>query len=108
MADCRGIDMRTKSNNGVIGAIMIGAGIGLASAGLMLIIPACMNWSAGLIDQAVRKGRESVGNAAASIGDFAGHAQTRFGEAAKTARTTTSKAAGAVETAARQVREYTS
>ena len=100
--------MKSQSNNGVIGAVMIGAGIGLATAGLMLVVPVCMDWSAGLFDQAIRRGRESVGNAAAAVGDFAGHAQTRFGEAAKTARGHASRAAGAVETAARHVREYTS
>src|SRR5579875_1757849 len=100
--------MSTKSNNGVIGAILIGAGVGLAAAGLVLVVPACLNWSAGLMDQAVRRAREGVGNAASSLGEFAGHAQARFGEAAKTAKATPAKAAGAVETAARHVREYTS
>ena len=100
--------MTTKSNNGLIGAILIGAGVGLTAAGLALVIPACMNWSAGLMDQAVRRAREGVGNAASSIGEFAGHAQARFGEAAKTAKATTAKAAGVVENAAKQVREYAS
>jgi hypothetical protein len=100
--------MRTKSNNGVIGAVLIGTGVGLTAAGLVLVIPACLNWSTGLVEQAVRRSRESVGNAAASLGEFAGHAQARFGDAAKTAKTTTAKAAGAVESAARHVREYAS
>lgn len=100
--------MNRKSNNGLIGAILIGTGVGLTAAGLVLVIPACMNWSAGLMEQAIRRGRESVGNAAASLGEFAGHAQARFGDAAKTAKSTTSKAAGMVENAARHVREYTS
>lgn len=100
--------MKTKSNDGVIGAVLIGAGVGLTAAGLVLVIPACMNWSAGLVEQAVRKGRESVGSVAESIGDFAGHAQSRFGDAAKTARATTARAAGVLETAARQVRESVS
>ncbi len=100
--------MKMKSNNSATGAILIGLGVGLTAAGLVLVIPACMNWSAGLVEQAVRKGRESVGSAAASLGDFAGHAQSRFGEAAKTAKSTTSKAAGTVETAARHIREFTS
>jgi hypothetical protein len=100
--------MRTKSNNGVIGAILIGAGVGLTAAGLVLIIPACMNWSAGLMEQAVRRGREGFDHATSTLGDFAGRAQTRFGEAAKAAKSTTSKAAGAVESTARHVREYTS
>ncbi len=100
--------MKTKSNAGLIGAILIGAGVGLTAAGLVLVVPACMNWSAGLIEQAVQRGRESFESAAASIGDFAGRAQSRFGEAAKTAKATTAKAAGAVETTARHIREYTS
>lgn len=100
--------MKTKSNNGMLGAILIGAGVGLTATGLVLVIPACMNWSAGLMEQAVRRGRESFDNATSTLGDFAGRAQTRFGEAAKQAKSTTSKAAGAVENTARQVREYTS
>ncbi len=100
--------MATKSNSATTGAILIGMGVGLTAAGLVLVVPACMNWSAGLMEQAVRKSREHVGNAAASLGEFAGHAQSRFGEAAKTAKATTAKAAGTVETAARHLREYTS
>ena len=100
--------MRTKSNTGVLGAVLIGLGCGLTAAGLVLVIPACMNWSAGLVEQAMRRGREGVENAAASLGEFAGRAQSRFGDAAKTAKVTTAKAAGAVETAARHVREFTS
>ncbi|MDQ2842358.1 MAG: hypothetical protein M3Y72_15205 [Acidobacteriota bacterium] len=100
--------MKMQSNNGVAGAILIGLGVGLTAAGLVLVIPACMNWSAGLVEQALRKGREGVGSAAASLGDIAGHAQSRFGEAAKSAKATTSRAAGAVEAAARNIREYTS
>ncbi len=100
--------METKSNNGMTGAVLIGVGVGLTAAGLVLVIPACMNWSAGLVEQAMRKSRESVGSAAASLGELAGHAQTRFGEAAKTAKASTAKAAGTVESAARHIREFTS
>jgi hypothetical protein len=100
--------VKTKSNNGMIGAILIGAGVGLTAAGLVLVIPACMNWSAGLVEQAIRKGREGVENAAASLGEFTGRAQSRFGEAAKVAKATTAKAAGAVESTARHIREYSS
>ena len=100
--------MKTKSNAGVIGAVLIGAGVGLTTAGLVLIVPVCMNWSAGLLEQAIRRSREGVENAAASLGEFAGRAQSRFGEAAKAAKTGTAKAASAVESAARHVREYAS
>ena len=100
--------MKTKSNTGIWGAVLIGVGCGMTAAGLVLVIPACMNWSAGLVEQAMRRGREGVETAAASLGDFAGRAQSKFGDAAKTAKTGTAKAASAVETAARHVREYTS
>jgi hypothetical protein len=100
--------VKTKSNSGTVGAILIGVGVGLTAAGLVLVIPACMNWSAGLMEQAIRRGREGVGSAAASLGEFAGHAQARFGDAAKTAKATTAKAAGVVENAARNLREYAS
>jgi len=99
--------MKTKSNSGVIGAMLIGTGVGLTAAGLVLVIPACLNWSAGIVEQAIRRGRESLDQATTTLGDLAGRAQTRFGEAAKAAKATTAKAAGAVETGARHVREYT-
>lgn len=97
-----------SSKNGVIGAVLIGVGCGLTVAGLVLVVPACANWSLSLTEQAWRRGRDSVENAAASLGEFAGRAQHRFEEAAKTAKVTTARAAGAVESAARHVREYTS
>ena len=100
--------MKSSSNHGVLGAILIGVGCGLTAAGLALVIPACTNWSLGLMEQALKRGRESVEDAAASMGDFAGRAQHRFEEAAKAARSATSKAAGVVETAAHHVREFTS
>jgi hypothetical protein len=95
-------------DRGTLGAILIGIGCGLTAAGLVLVIPAYANWSVDLMGQAFQKGREGLENAASSLGEFAGRAQQRFGDAAKTARSTTSKAAGAVESAARQVREFTS
>jgi transketolase C-terminal domain/subunit len=99
--------MDKESKSGVIGAILIGVGCGLAAAGLAVVIPVCANWSARRAQEAIRKGRERMEDAAAAFGEVAGRAQQRFGEAAKAARQKTSKAAGAVETAARRVREYT-
>ncbi len=100
--------METQSNSGVLGAVLIGVGCGLTAAGLVLIVPACMNWSVGLIGQAVQRGRDTVGTAAASLGEFAGRTQSRFDDAARTARATTAKAAEAVEHAARRVKEHAS
>lgn len=104
--------MRNDSNKGVIGAVLIGVGVGLTAAGVALLIPACANWSVSLFDQAFRRSRESVEGAAGALGEFAGRAQERFqhhfGEATKRASKATSVAAGAIENAARHVREHTS
>lgn len=101
-----------RSNNGLIGAGLIGLGCGLAAVGIAMVIPACTNWSLGLMEQAVRRGREGISsgveNAAALAGQISGKAQKKFDEASKTARGTTARAAGAVENAARHVREYAS
>ena len=96
-----------SSNAGILGAILIGIGCGLTAAGLALVIPAVASWSLKRAEEALQRGREHVEGAAALFGEVAGRASQRFGEAAKTARQKTSKAAGAVETAARHVREYT-
>jgi len=100
--------MDKNSRSGIIGAVLIGVGCGLAAAGLALVIPAAATWSLRRAEEAFQKGREHVEGAAALFGEVAGRAQQRFGEAAKSARQTTSKAAGVVESAARHVREFTS
>ena len=99
--------MENNSKSGIIGAILIGVGCGLAAAGLALVIPAVASWSMRRAEEVIQRGREHVEGAAALFGEVAGRAQQRFGDAAKTARSTTSKAAGVVETAARHVKEFT-
>jgi hypothetical protein len=100
--------MKRPNNSGLIGAALIGVGCGLTAIGIALVIPACASWSLSFAEQALKKGRDGVSTAAETLGDIAGKAQHHFGEAAKTARTHTAKAAGVVETAARSVREYAS
>lgn len=104
--------MKDNSRNGVIGAVLIGLGCGLAAVGVAMVIPAWTNWSLGLFDQVVKKSRESLTTGVETAAEFAGQlkdtAQRRFEEASKTARQTTVKAASAVETAARRVREHAS
>jgi hypothetical protein len=104
--------MRQDSRNGLIGAALIGVGCGLTAVGIAMVIPACTNWSLEMMDRATRKWRETVSSgvetAASFAGQVAGMAQRKFGEASKTAREKTAKAASAVETAARRVREQTS
>jgi GTP-dependent phosphoenolpyruvate carboxykinase len=104
--------MKENSRNGLIGAALIGLGCGLTAVGMAMVIPACANWSLGLMGDAVKKGREglnsSVGSAAALAGQVTGVAQRKFEEASKTARERAAKAAGVVENAARYVREHAS
>jgi hypothetical protein len=100
--------MKKTSNSGLIGAALIGVGCGLTALGVALVIPACASWSLSFAEQAIKKGKEATANVAGTLGDIAGKAQHHFGEAAKTAKTHTAKAAGVVEDAARSLREYAS
>jgi hypothetical protein len=104
--------METSSKSGLLGAALIGLGCGLTIIGIAMVIPACTNWSLGLFDEAVRRGKEGltsgVETAASLAGQVTGKAQKKFDEASKTARERTAKAAGAVENAARRVREHAS
>jgi hypothetical protein len=100
--------LKRTSDSGLIGAALIGVGCGLTAIGIAMVIPACASWSLGFAEQALKKGKEGVSTAATALGDIAGKAQHHFGEAASKAKTQTAKAAGAVESAARSVREYAS
>jgi hypothetical protein len=104
--------MERISNSGLLGAALIGAGVGLAAVGVALIIPAATDWSMNTLEKAVQKGRENLAASAETAANFAGQiasrAQQTFNDAAKTAKHTTAKAASAVENAARNVREYAS
>ena len=104
--------MKRDSRNGMIGAALIGVGCGLTAVGIAMVLPIWTQWSLGVVQEATKKWRETVSSgvetAATFAGQVSGMAQRKFGEASKTARDRTAKAAGAVETAARRVREYTS
>ncbi len=100
--------MLKSKNSGWLGAGLIGLGCGLAAIGVALVVPACASWSLGFAEQALKKGKEGASNVAETLGEIAGKAQHHFGEAAKTAKGHTAKAAGVVESAARSVREYAS
>ena len=100
--------MKYKSNQGLLGALCIGLGCGLAAVGIALVVPACANWSLSLADRALKRGREAIGGTADTLAEVAGSASHHFNTAAKAAKATTVKAAGAVEHAARQVREFAS
>ena len=100
--------MKTRSNQGLLGALFIGVGCGLAAVGVALVVPAVANWSLSATDRALRRSRQLIGDAADTFAEVAGSASQHFDTAAKVAKAGTAKAAGAVETAARQVREYAS
>jgi hypothetical protein len=100
--------MKQKSDHGLLGAFCIGVGFGLAAIGVALVIPSCANWSLGFADKAIKRGKEAIGGTADTLAEVAGSASHHFNTAAKAAKATTVKAASAVETAARQVREYAS
>lgn len=82
--------MRTNSKASLIGFGLIGVGCGLAAIGVAIVVPACASMSRGWLETAFRKGKEgvisSVESAAAAAGEFAGKAQHKFEEAARTAR----------------------
>ena len=52
--------MRDDSRSGLIGALLIGVGCGLTAVGIAMVIPACTNWTFGLMDEAVKRGRDLV------------------------------------------------
>lgn len=104
--------MNTKSKAGMIGFGLIGLGCGLTAIGIAIVVPVFAGWTRGVLEEAFRKGKEGVicgvESAATTVGEVAGKAQQKFGEAAKAARQTTARVAGSVETAARKVREQAS
>ena len=102
--------MANGKGNGVLGAVLIGAGVGLAVIGVAMVIPACTNWCMDAVDETIRRSRDTlhsgVETAASFAGNISGTAQRKFSEASKTARERAAKAAGTVEQAARKFREY--
>jgi len=104
--------MMKDAKNGFIGFALIGVGCGLAAIGVSMLVPVWADWSADLLGQTMRRGREGlmsgVETAAATFGEFAGRAQSKFGEAAKAAKPAVARAAAAVEDAAHRVKERAS
>lgn len=104
--------MDNSSKSGLIGAALIGLGCGLTVVGIAMVVPACTNWSLGVMEEAVRRGKEGLSSGVETAASLAGHvkgrAQKKFDEASKTAREKAAKAAGVVENAARHVREQAS
>jgi hypothetical protein len=101
--------MDKKTNNGVIGLALLGAGAGLAAAGVALLTPVCVSWSRKQFSNVFERGKETVRSGFESVSDkltdVASRAQHPLGEAAKAAKQGTAIAAGAIESAAHYVKE---
>ncbi|HEX4210087.1 MAG TPA: hypothetical protein VHY56_06835 [Candidatus Binataceae bacterium] len=101
--------MEKKSNNGLVGVVLVGVGAGLAAAGVALLTPVCISWSRKQMQNVFERGKEGVRSGFESVSDkltdVANRAQHPLGEAAKAAKQGTAIAAGAIETAAHYVKE---
>lgn len=101
--------MQKPSKNAAIGFTLVAIGAGLSVAGLAVLAPVCYAWSRSLAESAYRRGKQNVlvgiDEATTRLKKVADAAQGPVGEVAKAARHTTAVAAGAVEAAARHVRE---
>jgi hypothetical protein len=101
--------MAIPSKNAALGFTLVAVGAGLSMAGLAVLAPICYSWSRSIAETAYRRGKENVlvgmDEAANRLKRVADAAQGPLGDAAKAARHTTALAAGALEAAARHVRE---
>ena len=101
--------MDNDSRRGVWGLVLIGAGVGLAMAGAAMVTPVCAAWSRDKLQDAYEKRKKTIvsglGTAAETLGDLAAKMQQPLAGAAQAAKQTTAIAAGAIESAARHVRE---
>lgn len=101
--------MDKKTSNGVLGLTLVGAGVGLAAAGVALLTPICVSWSRKQVLNAFERGKEGVRAGFETVSDkltdVASKAQHPLGEAARAAKQGTAIAAGAIETAAHYVKE---
>ena len=48
--------MKQRSNQGIVGATLIGIGCGLTAMGIALVIPACTNWSLDFVEPGGKEG----------------------------------------------------
>ena len=82
--------MNSKVNASLVGLGLIAVGAALAAVGAAIVVSSGAALSRDLLETAVRKGKEGVmcgvQGAAATVGEIAGKAQHKFGEAARTAR----------------------
>lgn len=101
--------MSKDQKNAALGFTLVALGAGLSAAGLAVLAPVGYAWSRALAETAYRRGKKnvlvSIDGATERLRQVAEAAQGPLSDAAKAARHTTVVAAGAVEAAARHVRE---
>ena len=104
--------MESKTNNGVLGVVLLGVGAGIAAAGAVLLTPICASWSRKQLTAAYSKGKDGLlagfELATTKLTEVASRAEHPLGRAAAAAKQTTGIAAGAIESAAHYVREQVS
>lgn len=98
-----------KDKNAAVGFTMLAAGVSLSVAGLTLLAPVCYELSRSIAETAFRRGKRSllvgIDEASVKLKQVADAAHGPLTDAANAARHTTAVAAGALEAAARHVRE---
>ena len=99
-----------RQNNGVVGLVLVGLGLGVTVAGVALVVPVCAAWSRTKWQHAFDKGKKSLASgfdaAFEKVNEMASKAQEPLNGAAKAARHGTAVAAGAIESAAHYIKEH--
>jgi hypothetical protein len=75
--------MRTEQKVAITGAGMVVVGFGLGIVGAMMIVPAVVVWSAGLVEKHTDRLLGHAETASRTVGTVAGTLHRSFNEAAK-------------------------
>lgn len=101
--------MKDEKDRLALGAVLVGLGTGIAAFGAVLVVPALMSRAsstfAGVSDKLKDSVRSGLHSASDVFNEVASRSQVPIGEAAKAMKHTTAVAAGAIESAARHIRE---
>ena len=73
--------MESKQKMAIAGSGLIAAGIGLSMIGAVLIVPAAVAWTAGLVEKAADGFTAKVEGASKTVGTVAGTLHRSFSEA---------------------------
>jgi hypothetical protein len=75
--------METKQKMAIAGSGLVMVGIGLGIAGAALIVPAVLDWAAGLLEKGAEGFAAKVEGASQTVGTVAGTLHRSFNEAKK-------------------------